>query len=81
MNCGLCQAEMVQGEVALKYTGWGVIFFGMSYKHLFFKPKNDGPKSKLVILKNNHVSTAYRCQECGVTTIIPDSEDRSLVHW
>lgn len=81
MNCSGCESEMVPGEVALKYTGWGVFFFGASYKHLFFKPKKGGPKNKQVILENNHVATAYKCPKCGATTILANGINRSLVHW
>ena len=81
MKCNNCNTEMVPGEAALKYTGWGIAIFGASFKHLFFKPEGSGPKDKVLILKNNDVATAHKCEQCGATTILPDGARRSLVHW
>ena len=73
---------MEKGETALKATRWGFVFFGMSYKHLFFKTTTKPLRPKEVVLKNDHISTAYKCPSCKAVTIMPESDsDRSLFLW
>ncbi|BFM05342.1 hypothetical protein GCM10025791_15510 [Halioxenophilus aromaticivorans] len=81
MLCGKCGNKMELGEAAVRYTGWGIFFFGASYKHLFYKPKDAGPNYKVAVIKNNQCATAYRCESCGTTTILNDGQERNLIHW
>ena len=73
---------MEKGECAMKATRWGFIFFGLSFKHLFFKTTSNSLKAKDVVLKNNHLSIAYKCNSCGAVTITPDTKNaKNLFHW
>ena len=81
MKCGQCGSEMEVGEAALRFTGWGLFFFGASFKHLYFKAKGAGPKNKKIILRNNHCATAYQCNACGITSILSDGKEKNMIHW
>ncbi len=81
MKCSNCNEMMEEGNAVVKATVPGIFVFGFSYKHLFFKGKNKGPNEKEIILKNNHITTAFKCNNCGCTTIIPNGKKGNLVHW
>ncbi len=82
LKCNSCNTEMEKGESAIKATRWGFFFHGTSFKHLFFKTVTKPLRGKEVVLKNNQLSTAYKCHSCGAVTIMPDAtNDRSLFHW
>jgi hypothetical protein len=81
MKCNNCNEEMEEGKAVVKATAGGFALFGLSFKHLFFKGKDKGPDQKEVILKNNHLATAFKCSGCGAVTVMPDGTKGNLVHW
>ena len=81
MKCPNCESEMEEGTLALKATRWGFVFFGLSYKHLYFKKSGAGPSLKELVLKNGHVATGHKCHSCGTTVIAPDGVSKNLFHW
>lgn len=72
MNCPLCQAEMERGNLEIRGTGWGFMFFGLSYQHCWFVPE-DGDSEIVVSNAIGRGAThpasgafrdAFRCPEC-----------------
>ncbi len=81
MNCPYCNTLMVDGNLALRGTGWGFLFFGWSYQHCWFIPEDGesevvvsnklGPRASHPGCSSNRV--AHRCPACF--TLIAPGED------
>lgn len=74
MICPECSQKMESGTSIVEGTFTGFLFVGFSYQHLFFK-KSKGKKE--MIVPSNKTVDAYRCGECGITTL-KDTEDTGL---
>lgn len=46
--CPQCKNKMESGTVYLRSTGWGLLFYGASYKHCFFKPLLETEDQKVI---------------------------------
>ncbi len=64
MICPLCKLEMEPGEVFLRSTFAGFLFFGWSYKHCYFEPSNSNAAIKA--LDNSERKPAHHCGKCGM---------------
>ncbi len=53
---------MLEGYTELSGTPLGFLFFGFSFKHLFFKTPNYFSKQ---ILNNSGQKRAFYCEKCG----------------
>lgn len=78
MNCPLCQTPMDAGNLTIRGTGVGFLFFGLSYQHCWFEPLN-GPSQVVVSNKLGARAThpscgafreAFHCSKC-LTLIAP----------
>lgn len=71
MKCPECGNEMIEGTVQLEDTAGGFLFFGISYKHCFFRPNNpnDLAMNKFKVLSNSAKKESYYCESCDLTVI------------
>jgi hypothetical protein len=65
--CPKCQTPMDLGRSYVQGTTMGFLFFGMSYKHLYFESRNSG--QRFVVVGNSDYRNAYRCSGCGLTVL------------
>ena len=62
MKCGKCGETMIPGRLVISGTLGGFLFFGLSYKHLYFE---DAEWGRTKVLDNSGIRQAYRCGACG----------------
>lgn len=68
MKCPNCGSEMAKGEATLDKTLSNFLFCGFGSTNLFFR---EDEKPKVEIMTNYDRLRAYRCGNCGATTLAP----------
>jgi hypothetical protein len=67
-KCPYCNETMVPGRASVEGTFFGFLFYGFSFKHLWFKRLGQHAK-KEIIVKNGCHSAGHQCPWCGAVAI------------
>ena len=81
MKCSICNNEMVEGEVALKSTLFGFVYFGLSYQNLYFKQKNSSKKDRELTVKDSRVLISYKCRSCDCVLITKSVSENNWIYF
>lgn len=73
MNCPTCSKEMQRGFAEIHGTPMGFMFFGLSYKHLFFSAV--GSDEEQVIVDNDDKVLTHYCRYCRTTVMRTKKQD------
>jgi hypothetical protein len=63
LNCPKCNSVMKDGFFELSGTILGFLFFGLSFKHLYFNHNNEQTK----LIDNNDKIKGYYCNRCNLS--------------
>jgi hypothetical protein len=72
-QCPRCHHDLAPGAFHVGTTGWGFLFFGFSYKHLWFERVEGGRR---MVLRNGDRRAGWHCPACGCIIIPPDDRYR-----
>lgn len=62
---------MVAGRLRVKGTARGVLFFGMSWQHLWWSDPEESPGSRQRLIVSGDTTPADRCVDCGMVAFMP----------
>lgn len=64
----MCDVELGAGELRVKGTFPGLLFFGLSWQHLWWSRPGAGRE---IVLDSGGACSAGRCPECGLIAFVP----------
>jgi hypothetical protein len=70
MKCPYCNGQLVEGEASVAGTIGGLLLFGLSWQHLWFKVNGDDKKQE--IISSNRRKKGMQCSMCGAIVIPKD---------
>ena len=76
MKCPECSDEMISGSFLIRSSGWGLLFYGASSQHLYFKP-SDRP-GDVLLFPNGRSRPGHRCRSCGSIYLAGEESPKAL---
>jgi hypothetical protein len=71
MQCPACRGEMVEGQLAVRGTLPGFLFFGLSWQHLWWLDGHGTSASRQKLIVSGDRRPAVRCVGCGMVAFHP----------
>lgn len=68
LKCPKYNSYLERGELYLRATFLGFVFFGWSYKHCYYiaKGKNRRRMDEIKVIDNSETKEALHCKKCGL---------------